>query len=394
MVLHILTLSAFAVATTEFILVGLLPEIAADLSVSLPAAGFLVTAYMLVVTVGGPAGAMVTSHLPRRTLLLGTLALATASAGLSSLAGSYGVLLTARLGSALAQALFVAVASQVAMLVVPAERQTIAVARVFNGFALATVLGLPIGTLIGQRFGWHAAFAAVTVLSIAGLTGIVAFCPAIPQATAARTDGTLRLMLRPRVLLGLLTTTLTFTGFVAAFTYVAPLLRDVTGLGDVEVSLALVVYGAGTVVGNVLAGRVQPRNILPVLPLPLLVLAGSLLSQVFLMQNTATALLDLFVMGASAFVMAPLLQTWLMGEVGPSAAGVAAAVNISVAGLAAALGASLGGAVIAAGLGLEWVGPVAGMVPLAGVASALAIRQQSYRSQAPNTAGPAAVSEC
>jgi DHA1 family inner membrane transport protein len=118
------------------------------------------------------------------------------------------------------------------------------------------------------------------------------------------------------------------------------------------------------------------------------------LTQVFLMHNTSTAVLDLFVMGASAFVMAPLLQTWLMGEVGPAAAGVAAAVNISVAGLAAALGASLGGAVIAAGLGLEWVGPVAGIVPLVGVASALAIRHQSDQAQAMSTARRAVASEC
>jgi MFS transporter, DHA1 family, inner membrane transport protein len=381
MILHVLTLCAFAVATTEFILVGLLPEIAADLSVSLPVAGFLVTAYMLVVTVGGPAGAIVTSRLPRRGLLMGTMALALVSAGLSAVAGTYGLLLIARLGSALAQALFVAVASQVAMLVVPPARQTTAVARVFNGFALATVLGLPIGTLVGQRYGWHAPFALVSVLAAAGLIGILAFSPAIPHSSTDRTDRALLLvMLRPSVLLGLLTTTLTFTGFVAAFTYVAPMLRDVTGLGDVEVSVALVVYGMGTVVGNILAGHVRPRTIVSVMPLPLLVLAGSLLTQGFGLQHPATAMLDLFVMGASAFVMAPLLQTWLMGEVGPSAAGVAAAVNIAVAGLAAALGASLGGAVISAGLGLEWIGPVASMAPLGGVASALAIRHWSSRS--------------
>lgn len=392
MILNVLTLCAFAVATTEFILVGLLPEIAADLSVSLPVAGLLVTAYMLVVTVGGPAGAIITSRLPRRGLLLGTMALAVAAAGLSSLAGSYGVLLIARLGSALAQALFVAVASQVAMLVVPAARQTTAVARVFNGFALATVLGLPIGTLVGQRLGWHAAFALVTVLAGAGLAGILAFCPPVPQSSATRTESTLRVMLRPIVLLGLLTTLLTFTGFVAAFTYVAPMLREVTGLDDVGVSLALVVYGVGTLAGNILAGRVPPRKILPILPVPLLVLAGSLVMQPFLLQPASTVWLDLFVMGASAFVMAPLLQTWLMGEVGPSASGVAAAVNISVAGLAAALGASLGGAVIASGLGLEWIGPVASMAPLGGVASVLAIRHWSDRSLAEGAGERVAVS--
>src|SRR3954469_20060548 len=176
---------SFAVATAEFVLVGLLPEIAADLAVSVSAAGQLVTVYMLVVTVGGPAAAVLTRRMPRRGLLAATMALATGAAALSAVAGSYGVLLAARRGSAVAQALFMAVASQVAMAAVPAERQTAAVARVFAGFALATVIGLPVGSLVGQAYGWHAAFVLVAVLAGTGFVGVLAFCPRIPADGSA-----------------------------------------------------------------------------------------------------------------------------------------------------------------------------------------------------------------
>ena len=156
MLIVVLMLCSFAVATAEFVLVGLLPEIAADLAVSVPAAGQLVTVYMLVVTVGGPVATVLTRRMPRRSLLAATMALATGAAALASVADSYAVLLVARLGSAVAQALFMAVASQVAMAAVPAQRQTAAVARVFGGFALATVIGLPVSSLVGQAYGWHA----------------------------------------------------------------------------------------------------------------------------------------------------------------------------------------------------------------------------------------------
>ena len=183
MLIVVLMLCSFAVATAEFVLVGLLPEIAADLTVSVPAAGQLVTVYMLVVTVGGPVATVLTRRLPRRSLLAATMALATAAAALSAAAGSYGVLLVARFGSAVAQALFMAVASQVAMAAAaPAERQTAAVARVFAGFALATVIGLPVGSLVGQAYGWHAAFVLVAVLAGTGLVGVLVFCPRIPAA--------------------------------------------------------------------------------------------------------------------------------------------------------------------------------------------------------------------
>jgi len=382
MLIIVLMLCSFAVATAEFVVVGLLPQIATDTGVSIPAAGQLVTAYMLVVTVGGPTATVLTMRLPRRALLAATMALATGAAVGSAFAGSYGALLATRLGSALAQALFMAVASQVAMAAVPAERQTTAVARVFGGFALATVIGLPLGALVGQAYGWHATFVAVAILSGIGLVGVLVFCPRIPAATTGGLAGSVRGMVNPSVLTGLLITLLVLTGFVAVFTYVVPMLSTVAGFSPTWVSVALLGYGLGTIAGNVLAGRVPPKAIERVLPIAVGVVAAVLLVQGVLLRFQPLALISLVVLGGASFFVVPLVQTWLMGRVGADAAGLAASVNISVAGLAGALGAGLGAGVLSAGLGLAWINPVAAVPVLAAPGAAAALRRRSTRTSA------------
>lgn len=376
MIIYVLMLCSFAVATAEFVLVGLLPEISAGLAVPLPTAGALVTVYMLVVTIGGPLAAVATRRVARRGLLVATMALALGSAVLSALSGSYPVLLAGRVGSALAQALFMAVASQVAMASAAPERRTAAVARVFNGFALATVLGLPLGTLVGHAYGWHATFALVAVLCAAGLAGVAALTPVVPAPVEQDLRASVAGVLRPVVLRGLSVVLLAFTGFVAAFTYVAPALRMVTRLGATGVGLALVGYGLSTLAGNWLAGRVPPAAITRVLPVALAVLAGALAVQGFALRHPASALAALAALGISAFMVVPLAQTWLMGQAGEAAATLGAAVNISVAGLAAALGAALGGGVLSAGYGLGAIGPVAAVPAALAVAAALTLRER------------------
>jgi DHA1 family inner membrane transport protein len=375
-ILAVLMVCSFAVATAEFVLVGLLPQIAADVSVSVAAAGQLVTLYMLVVTVGGPVATVLTRRLPRRGLLAGTMALATGAASGSALAGSYGVLLASRVGSALAQALFMAVASQVAMAASAPERQPAAVARVFGGFAVATVVGLPVGTLVGGRFGWHATFVVVAVLAGAGLLGVLVWCPAIPATDAVDALAGVRRILRPPVVRGLAVTLFTLTGFVAVFTYVTPMLRTVPGAGPLWVSLALVGYGLGTVAGNVLAGRVPAHAVAQVLPVPIAGLTLVLLLQPALLQYRPLAATGLVLVGLTAFVVVPLVQTWLMAAVGPQGAALAASVNVSVAGVAGALGAGLGGAVLAAGVSPVWINPLAA-VPVS-VAAVIAARLRHH----------------
>jgi DHA1 family inner membrane transport protein len=380
MIVLVLTLCAFAVATAEFVLVGVLGEVAADLAVSLPTAGALVTVYMVVVAVGGPVLTVLTRRLPRGWLLAGVMVLALLAALLSAVAGSYVMLLGARVGSALAQALFMAVASEIAMAAVPPAKQTAAVAKVFGGFAVATVVGLPIGTLIGQAFGWPAAFLFVAALATAGLAGVLAVVRRIqgvgtvaPPSLAA----TLAMLARRRVVLGLLVTLLTFAAFTAVFTYVAPMLSDVTGLSPRWVSVALLIYGVGTLLGNALAGRVAAAAIGRVLPVPVALLVVLLLLQGLALHSAGLAIVNLFLLGAVGLAFAPLIQTYLMSQAGPAAGGLAASVNISAAGVAGALGALLGGGVIGAGLGLDRIGPAAAVPAFAALVIAVAVRAGS-----------------
>jgi DHA1 family inner membrane transport protein len=254
---------------------------------------------------------------------------------------------------------------------------------VFAGFALATVIGLPVGSLVGQAYGWHAAFVLVAVLGGLGLVGVLVFCPRIPTVDTGGLGGVVRVVANRPVLTGLLVTLLALTGFVAVFTYVAPMLTTVSGFSPGWVSVALVGYGLGTVSGNALAGRVPPAAILRVLPIPLAVLTLVLLTQGVLLRHQGAALAGLVLLGSATFVVVPLLQTWLMGQVGQAAAGLVAAVNISVAGIAGALGAGLGGAVLAAGLGLAAIGPVAALPVLVATTVAVGLRRGRSRALCP-----------
>ncbi|CAL9594139.1 Inner membrane transport protein YdhP [Actinosynnema sp. ALI-1.44] len=363
-------LCAFAVGTSEFIVVGVLPEVAADLGVALPTAGLLVTAYAVSVAVGGPVLTVLTGRLPRRSLLIAVMALALLASTASALAPNYELLMTARMVAALSQGLFFAVASQVAVAAVPPEKQTAAIAKIVNGVALSTILGIPVGTLVGQNYGWRGSFAVVAALTLVGLLGVVLGAPKVAHEPDAGFRANMFAFSRRTVLFGLLTTILAFTGMITAFTYVAPALRDVTGFSPAWVTGVLLVYGLGTMVGSTIAGRVQPAAIPKVLPIPLAALTALLLAQGFLLETKVTAVVGVFVLGASAFAAGPLLHTFLMGQAG-SAAGLVASVNISAFNVAAAFGPMIGGAVISGGFGLQWIAAVGAVPAVLGVLVAL-----------------------
>ncbi len=363
-------LCAFAVGTSEFIVVGVLPEVAADLGVALPTAGLLVTAYAVSVAVGGPVLTVLTGRLPRRSLLIAVMALALLASTASALAPNYELLMTARMVAALSQGLFFAVASQVAVAAVPPEKQTAAIAKIVNGVALSTILGIPVGTLVGQNYGWRGSFAVVAALTLLGLLGVVLGAPKVAHEPDAGFRANMFAFSRRTVLFGLLTTVLAFTGMITAFTYVAPALRDVTGFSPAWVTGVLLVYGLGTMVGSTIAGRVQPAAIPKVLPIPLAALTVLLLAQGFLLETKVTAVVGVFVLGASAFAAGPLLHTFLMGQAG-SAAGLVASVNISAFNVAAAFGPMIGGAVITGGFGLQWIAAVGAVPAVLGVLVAL-----------------------
>ncbi|NUT99606.1 MAG: MFS transporter [Saccharothrix sp.] len=363
-------LCAFAVGTSEFIVVGVLPEVAADLGVALPTAGLLVTAYAVSVAVGGPVLTVLTGRLPRRSLLVAVMALAFLASAASALAPNYELLMAARMVAALSQGLFFAVASQVAVAAVAPEKQTAAIAKIVNGVALSTILGIPVGTLVGQNYGWRGSFAVVATLTLIGLVGVVLGAPKVAHEPDAGFRASMFAFSRRTVLFGLLTTVLAFTGMITAFTYVAPALRDVTGFSPAWVTGVLLVYGLGTMVGSTIAGRIQPSAIAKVLPIPLAALTVLLVVQGFLLETKVTAIVGVFVLGASAFAAGPLLHTFLMGQAG-SAAGLVASVNISAFNVAAAFGPMIGGAVISGGFGLQWIAAVGAVPAVLGVLVAL-----------------------
>lgn len=378
----ILMLSAFAVGTSEFIIVGVLPEVAADLGVDVPTAGLLVTAYAVSVAVGGPVLTVFTGRIARRTLLISVMALAFVASVASALADDYALLMVARMVAALAQGLFFAVASQIAIAAVPPEKQTAAIAKVVNGVALSTILGIPLGTLIGQNYGWRASFVLVAALTAIGFAGVVLGTPKVAHQPDPGVRASLFAFGRRTVLLGLATTVLSFTGLITAFTYVAPALREVTGFEPGWVTGVLLVYGVGTLVGSTLAGKVPMHSIARVLPIPLGVLGVMLLAHGPMLGSKVGAVVSVFVLGASAFTAGPLVHTYLMGQAG-SAAGLVASVNISAFNVAAALGPMLGGAVLTGGLGLQWVGTVGGVSTVLGLAVALVLGKVTARPAAP-----------
>ncbi|MGO1054291.1 MFS transporter [Crossiella sp. CA198] len=378
MIAFVLMLCAFAVGTSEFVVVGVLPEVASDLGVPLSVAGLLVTGYAIAVAVGGPVLTVCTRRLPRRPLLIAVMALGVAGSLLSSLAENYTVLMGARMVAALAQGLFFAVASQVATASVPPERQTAAIAKVVNGVALSTVAGVPVGTLVGQAYGWRASFVLVTALAFIGMLGVILACPKVEHAPDAGFRASMHVFGRRSILLGLTTTVLAFTGMITTFTYVTPALREITGFSPGWATVVLLVYGLGTVVGSNIAGRVRPELIPRVLPFTIGALSLVLLVQGLAMHTKATSVLALFLLGASAFATGPLLHTWLMRQAEP-AGGLVASVNISAFNVAAAFGPVLGGAVITGGFGLDLVGPVAALPALAGLGVAFLVRGWARR---------------
>lgn len=260
--LYALTAGAFGIGVTEFVIMGLLLEVSADLGVTIATAGLLISGYALGVVVGAPILTVLTGRWPHKMVLLGLMAIFTAGNLACALAPSYGFLMAARVLTALAHGTFFGVGSVVATGLVPADRKASAIAVMFTGLTVANSLGVPLGTWIGQQLGWRATFWSVTVVGVIALIVIGALVPkdARPSEGADwRAD--MRATLRTPVLLCLLTTVLGYAGVFAVFTYIAPLLTRISGFPESAVSPVLLVFGGGLVVGNLVGGRLADRNL-------------------------------------------------------------------------------------------------------------------------------------
>jgi DHA1 family inner membrane transport protein len=362
-----LALGGFGIGLTEFGIVGLLPEIATDFTVTESVAGHLVSGYALSVAVGAIALTAALARVERKRVLLGLVVLFIAGNLISALAPTYAVMLTGRVVAALCHGAFFGVGAVVAAEMVPENRKAGAISLMFAGLTVANVVGVPFGTFVGQQLGWRATFWAITAIGVLTLGGIQLLVRRTPAAPSAGLRSELGVLRRPQVLLSALVSVLTFGGLVGAYTYIAFTLTEVSGFTTGAVPWLLLLFGVGTFLGNLAGGRWSDRN-----------LDGSLVASIsglvvvltaFALTATVPwlALGAMFLLGAVGFATAPGLQLRIMQFAG-DAPTVASGTNIAALNVGNAVGAWLGGLAIAAGLGFVsplWVGAALAAAALA-----------------------------
>ena len=345
-----LALGGFGIGTNEFVAMGLLPEIAAGLNISEPTAGHVISAYALGVVVGAPLIATLTARVPRKTILLSLMTVFTLGNLATVFAPTYESLIVARFVAGLPHGAFFGIAALVAARMLGPGKRAKAVAQVMTGLTVATVIGVPIASWLGQALGWRSAFGLVVVIGLITMTAIALWLPNMGATHSSSPLTELGALRRPQVWLALAVGMVGFGGMFAVYTYVATTLTDVSGLSRAMVPLALMVFGAGMVVGNIVGGRMADRSVIRSLYLTISALAVMLAVFVVASHNPVTALVLLFGIGAAGAAISPALQTRLM-DVAADAQTLAAALNHSALNIANASGAWVGGLVIAAGFG-------------------------------------------
>lgn len=359
-----LALSAFAIGTTEFISVGLLPMIAADLGISVTTAGLTVSLYALGVMVGAPVLTSVTSNMPRKSLLLWIIVVFIIGNLIAATSSTVTILLAARVVSALAHGVFMAIGATIAADLVPENKRASAIAMMFTGLTVATVTGVPFGTFLGQQFGWRFAFMAIVVI---GIIAFIANGLLVPSnlKKAARTTfrDQVKLVTNGRLLLVFAITALGYGGTFVVFTYLSPLLQEVTGFKAGTVTIILLGYGIAIAVGNTIGGKLANRNPIQALFYMFLIQSVILLVLAFTAPFKIAGLITILLMGLFAFMNVPGLQVYavmLAERYVPSAVDTASAINIAAFNAGIAIGAVIGG-MVADSIGLihtSWVGAI------------------------------------
>ncbi|MFI9786279.1 MFS transporter [Kitasatospora sp. NPDC051984] len=381
-----LAIGAFGIGTTEFVIMGLLPEVASDFGVTIPTAGLLVTGYAIGVVVGAPLMTVLGTRISRKRMLMLLMVLFTVGNLFSALAPNFGAMLVGRIVASLAHGAFFGIGSVVAAELVAPEKKAGAIATMFTGLTVANIVGVPLGTFVGQSVGWRATFAVVAALGVVGLLGIAKLVPDLPRPEGAHLRRELAAFRNVQVVLAMAMTVLGFGGVFAAITYIAPMMTDVAGFSAGAVPWLLVLLGVGMFLGNLLGGRFADRRLMPMLFTTLGGLALVLALFTVTAHNEITAAVTLLVIGALGFATVPPLQKRVLDQA-HGAPTLASAVNIGAFNLGNALAAWLGGAVISAGFGAtapNWVGAA-----LAG--SALLLAFVSAGLERREAATPAAV---
>ncbi|MEV4312456.1 MFS transporter [Actinocrispum sp. NPDC049592] len=365
-----LAIGAFGIGTTEFVIMGLLPDVAATFTVSIPTAGLLISGYALGVTVGAPILTGLGSRWSRKKLLLGLMTLFIAGNVLSAVAPTYGLMMAGRLVASLNHGAFFGVGAVVAASLVTEARKASAIALMFTGLTVANVLGVPLGTALGHAFGWRSTFWAVAGLGVIGFAGILALVPDLKADENPHVRKELAVFRRPQVWLALLTTSLGWAGIFASFTYIAPMMTGVAGFSEGMVTWLLVIFGLGLVAGNLLGGKLADRSLMPAMYGSLGALAIVLLLFTFTAHGQVTAAITLVLFGVAGFATVAPLQTRVLSKA-EGAPAMASAANIGAFNLGNAAGAWLGGLAIDGGLGYtapNWIGA---LLALAGLGVAL-----------------------
>ena len=355
-----LALSAFAIGTTEFVIMGLLPEVAGDLRVSIPSAGWLISGYALGVAIGAPVMALLTARLPRKRTLILLMTIFIIGNVLCALAYSYNLLMLARIVTALCHGAFFGIGSVVAASLVAPNRQASAVALMFTGLTLANVLGVPLGTWFGQLFGWRATFWGVAVIGVLAFVALIISLPTNKDEKPVHLGSEISALANGKLWLSLLMTVCFAAAMFALFSYIAPLLLQVTGISNRGVSWTLFLIGAGLTVGNIIGGKLADWKVSFSLILSFALIATFSLLFSWSSHSLWLAEITLFLWAMATFATVPGLQINVVRH-GKDAPNLVSTLNISAFNVGNALGAWVGGAVIEGGYGLTAV-PVAAAV--------------------------------
>ena len=386
--LYALTAGAFGIGTTEFVIMGLLMQVAADLHVGIAAAGLLITGYALGVFVGAPLLTAASGRLPRKTALMLLMGVFTLGNLACALAPDYGWLMAARIVTSLAHGTFFGIGSVVATRLVPADRQASAISIMFTGLTVATLLGVPAGAWLGLHFGWRATFWAVAAIGVVAFAVVAAWVPAgVGRDDApASFHSELQVLARPQVLLALLATVFGFGGLFAVYTYIQPILTRLAGFGDSAVSPILLVFGVGMILGNLAGGRLADRRLLPATWGTLAALTVVMGAMGFVLDQPVAVVVFAGLLGFTAFATVAPLQMRVLQKADGQGRSLASSLNIAAFNLGNAIGAWLGGAVIDHGPGLgavPWAGAALTALSLVVVGASVWLERRAARCPAP-----------
>lgn len=353
-----LAMASFGIGTTEFVIMGLLPEVAADLGVSIPAAGLLITGYALGVVIGAPIVAVITNPLPRKATLMGLASVFVIGNLLCAIAPDYWFLMGARVVTAFCHGAFFGIGAVVASSLVPPNQRASAIALMFAGLTLANVLGVPLGTALGQAFGWRSTFWAVVGIGILAVSAIALWVPRDIPHSAGNILREFAVLKRPQVLLTMMMSVTASASLFCVFTYIAPLLREVTGIAPHSVTYVLLLFGVGITIGNLVGGRLADWRLMPSLMSAFVGITAILVVLVFTGTSALAAVITIFIWGILVFVVVPPIQMRVV-DAAEGAPNLASTLNQGAFNLGNAAGAWIGGAAITMGIGygeLPWVG--------------------------------------